>query len=476
MSVSSMLIAGELVETRQVYEVSDPADGSIVGTAPECSPELVDQAMQAAEAAYRSRWSEDLSWRREVMERCACLLDSSAQEIGVLTTREQGMPLHEAIGMAVRAARTFRRYAALELPRSTIQDDRDAHVDYERRPVGVVAAIKPWNVPVAMAVNAIAPAFRAGCTIVLKPSPYTPLGTLLLGEMLREVVPPGALNVVSGGAEVGRRMVEHPVPRAVTFTGSTATGKVVNTLAARDLKRTQLELGGNDAAVVLDDVDPAAIADRLFWSAFRNCGQICMAVKRVYVPQSLHDAVTEALVARARSVRVGHGLDPGTELGPVNNLPQWERVVQMLRAAAAAGGRVRSGDQRLPAKGHFLAPTIVTEITEGTSLVDEEQFGPVLPVMAYDTVDEAIERANDTTYGLGASVWSSDVGRAESVADQLEAGTVWINTHGVIGPRQPFGGWKWSGLGTENGVFSVEAFTETRALHRPPRRGARSVR
>ena len=463
----NMTIGGDLVTSNQQFEVHDPATGELVSLAPECTPSLIDDAMAAANDAFATSWHDDSNLRRHVMYECAAALESAAEEIGWITTREQGMPLQSAIDVVRRAGRTFRRYADLEIPRTVVQDDQDARVEVIRKPIGVIAAIKPWNVPVSMAVNTIAPAFRAGCTVVLKPSPFTPLGTLRLGEVLREVVPPGTLNVVSGSDHVGRWMVEHKTPRGVSFTGSVATGIKVNTLAASDLKRVLLELGGNDAAIILDDVDPADIADRLYWLAFRNCGQICMAIKRVFVPEKMHAEFVEVMTAKARSVRVGNGLVADTQMGPINNAAQYEQFFHLLNEAAAAGATVGSGGQQVDCAGLFLAPTILSDVAEGVRIVDEEQFGPVLPIMPYRTIDEAIDRANSTKYGLGASVWSSCPERADLVAERLEAGTIWINTHGVIGPHQPFAGWKWSGLGAENGMYSIEAFTEPQVIYRP---------
>ena len=372
-----------------------------------------------------------------------------------------------ATNVVRRTGATFRRYADIELPPVAVQDDDDALVELTRQPIGVIAAIKPWNVPISMAVNAIAPAFRAGCTVVIKPSPFTPLATLRMGEMLREVVPAGTLNVLSGGNDLGQWMVEHPIPRGISFTGSIATGKKVNVTAAADLKHVLLELGGNDPAIVLDDVDPGDVADRIFWRAFRNAGQICMAVKRVFVPESIYAPVVQALAAKANAVRVGNGLDENTQMGPINNLPQYRKVGDLVDEAIAGGATVAAGGAPLDGPGYFFPPTVLADIAEGATIVDEEQFGPVLPVLSYRSVDEAIARANATNYGLGASVWSNDGDRANEVAERIEAGTVWINTHGVISPHQPFAGMKWSGVGAEGGIYSIEAYTTPHVVYRP---------
>jgi acyl-CoA reductase-like NAD-dependent aldehyde dehydrogenase len=237
--------------------------------------------------------------------------------------------------------------------------------------------------------------------------------------------------------------------------------------AAADLKHVLLELGGNDPAIVLDDVDPVDIAEQIFWRAFRNAGQICMAVKRVFVPAQLYQPVVDALAAKANSVRVGNGLDESTQMGPINNLPQYRKVGELVDDAIAAGATIAAGGAAIEGAGYFFQPTVLADLPEGTAIVDEEQFGPVLPVLSYETVDEAIQRANAGNYGLGASVWSNDPARAAAVAQRIEAGTVWINTHGVISPNQPFAGMKWSGVGAENGMYSIEAYTTPHVIYRP---------
>jgi acyl-CoA reductase-like NAD-dependent aldehyde dehydrogenase len=312
----------------------------------------------------------------------------------------------------------------------------------------------------------IAPALAAGNTVVLKPSPFTPLATLRLGELLRPVLPPGVLNVVSGGDALGVRMTGHPAVRKITFTGSVATGKRVAAAAAPDLKRITLELGGNDPAIVLDDADVDAVADGIFWSSFANAGQICSAIKRVYVPRSLHDALVDALADRARKVVVGDGTEKGTRLGPITTRPQFERVCELVEDALARGARAAAGGAPLDRPGNFFAPTVLTGIEDGVRIVDEEQFGPALPVVAYRDLEDAVERANGTHFGLDGSVWSADPERAASVATRLECGTVWINTHLVQGPAQPFGGARWSGIGVENGPWGLAGFYELQTLYR----------
>jgi acyl-CoA reductase-like NAD-dependent aldehyde dehydrogenase len=300
---------------------------------------------------------------------------------------------------------------------------------------------------------------------VLKPSPFTPLSTLRLGEILRDVLPPGVLNVVSGGDELGAWITQHPAVRKISFTGSVATGKRVAAAAAPDLKRVTLELGGNDAAIVLPDADLGAIADKLFWGAFENSGQVCSAIKRVYVHEDQFARLRDELTQRARSVKMGDGLEPDTQLGPINNRPQFERVIELVEDARRAGARFTTGGAPRAGAGYFFEPTIVTGVAEGTRIVDEEQFGPALPLLTYRDVDEAVERANATMFGLSGSVWGSDTARATEIASRLECGTAWVNKHLDISPNAPFGGFKWSGIGVENGPWGLLAFTEIQVIN-----------
>ncbi|MBV8982803.1 MAG: aldehyde dehydrogenase family protein, partial [Acidimicrobiia bacterium] len=357
-------------------------------------------------------------------------------------------------------------YADLEVPREVIQDDDAAFVEVVRKPLGVVAAITPWNFPIVLASWKIAPALMAGNTMVLKPSPFTPLSTLKIGELLRDVLPSGVFNIVTGGDELGAWMTSHPVPRKISFTGSVATGKKVAASAAPDLKRVTLELGGNDPAILLDDIDPADVADKVYRQAFANNGQVCSAIKRVYVPEAKYDEVVEALATHAKTAKVGNGMDADTQLGPINNRPQFERVSELVADAIKGGARAVAGGKAMDSPGNFFEPTILADVTDGTRIVDEEQFGPALPVIPYRDLDDAVERANATHFGLSGSVWSGDPERAAAVAERLECGTAWVNTHLALAPHQPFGGAKWSGIGVENGPWGLYGFTELQVLHR----------
>lgn len=460
-----MSIGGELQDAKRSFGVINPATGEVWEQAPDCSRPQLEQAMKAAADAFRS-WREDEAKRREALRQAAQVVFSSVDILAPILVREQGKPLAQAKGECIGTGVWLRYFADLEVPREVLQDDDKGYAEVVRRPCGVVAAITPWNFPLILAAWKIGPALRAGNTMVLKPSPFTPLATLKLGELLQQVFPPGVLNVVSGGDELGKWMTAHPIPRKISFTGSIEAGKHVAASAAADLKRVTLELGGNDPAIVLPDADPDAIAERIFAGAFMNCGQVCSAIKRLYVPESLRDAMVERLAARARSAKVGDGFEEGVELGPINNRPQFERVKTLVEDAVRHGARVAAGGKPLDRPGYFFAPTILERVEEGVRVVDEEQFGPVLPILTYRDEQEAIERANSTMYGLSGSVWSSDPEHAAAVAAKLECGTVWVNTHLDLAPHRPFGGFKWSGIGVENGPWGLAAFTEIQVQYR----------
>lgn len=373
----------------------------------------------------------------------------------------------ESYAEAARTAARLRYFAGLDAGPRPITDGRAVRSELRWRPLGPVAAIVPWNFPIQLASAKFAPALAAGNTVLLKPSPFTPLATRLLGSVLSDALPEGVLTIVTGREPLGARLASHPGIRHVSFTGSTATGRAVAASAAASLARVTLELGGNDAAVLLDDVDVQASADRLFWAAFRNCGQVCMAVKRVYVPARLHARVVEALADRAKAAVVGPGLDPHSQLGPVNNLPQLARVERYTARALADGARAAAGGHRLDRPGYFFAPTILADVPADSPVVTQEQFGPVLPVLPYETLDEAVEAANGTGFGLGGSVWGTDLDRAAAVADRLECGTAWINHHAELSLAQPFAGVGESGVGVAGGPWGLYGNLSPFVVHRP---------
>ncbi len=464
MSTHAMLIDGRAVTTAEQDPVIDPALGEPFATVPRATKAHVDEAVAAAAKAFRT-WRRDEAYRREKLNACAAAVQARAQDIATVLSQEQGKPLTAAMAEVFGASMWFSYYANLALEPEILQDDDEKRIQIVRKPLGPVAAITPWNFPVILLAWKLAPAFLAGNTVVAKPSPFTPITSLMVADALKDVLPPGVLNVLTGGGELGAQLATHPDVRKISFTGSVATGKKIMAYAAEDLKRVTLELGGNDPAIVLDDVNPEAVVDGLFWGAFQNSGQVCTAIKRLYVHEKVYEPIVRGLVERARSVRVGRGLDPDTQLGPINNQMQLERVMGLVEDARRNGARVEAGGERLPGKGYFYPPTIVTEARAGLRLVDEEQFGTALPIIRYSRLDDAFEQANRTHYGLGASVWTSDRAKGEALVQELESGTGWVNQHLDVTPFAPFGGAKWSGIGYENGKWGYHEFTAMQVVN-----------
>jgi len=460
----TMTIDGKAESAKATFGVINPATEEIFAQPPECTKAQLDAAMESAQTAYKA-WRKDEARRRQSLIDCAEAIKARMGELAPLLTQEQGKPVDKAMEEVFGASIWFQYTASLQMPVEVIQDNEQSRIEIRRRPLGVVGAITPWNFPLMLGVWKIAPALLAGNTVVIKPSPFTPLTTLKLGEILRSVLPPGVLNVVSGGNDLGSWITSHPAVRKISFTGSVATGKKVAAAAAPDLKRVTLELGGNDAAIMLADVDVKSAAQKIFWGAFANSGQICSAIKRVYVPEAIYGAVVNELAEIARGVKVGNGLEAGTQLGPLNNKPQFERVKELVEDARKHGARIVTGGKAAADKGYFYAPTIVADISDGTRLVDEEQFGPALPIISYRNVEDAIERANGTNYGLSGSVWSANSEKATEIAAQLDCGTAWVNQHLAIAPNLPFGGAKWSGIGVENGPWGLLGFTEIQVMN-----------
>jgi acyl-CoA reductase-like NAD-dependent aldehyde dehydrogenase len=450
---------GRRIPANMTFPVVNPATEEEYARVPAIDREQLDFVMESAAEAFRT-WSQDDVSRCKTMHAAADLLEEHIAEIATLLTAEQGKPFRESVSEVATGCVWLRWYADLDVVQPKIvQDDDQARIAIYRRPLGPSVLITAWNFPVQMALKKIAQALRPGNTVVVKPASDTPLATLRLVELLQGVFPPGVVSAVTGRSGLGDWLTQHPLTRKISFTGSTEVGKIVAASAVDDLKRVTLELGGNDAAIVLDDADPKTTAEGIFSRAFFNNGQVCATIKRVYVHESLFDQVVDELVLHAERAVVGDGLDPATQYGPVTNASQLNTVTALVNDAVATGARQLSGG-RIDGPGYFYRPAIVTGVSDQTRLVAEEQFGPALPVLPYRELADAIRRANDSKFGLGGSVWSSDIARAEEVAQHMETGTVWVNNHAATKVNQPFAGAKWSGIGVENAVEGMEQFTQ----------------
>ena len=447
------------IEDPNGREIRDPATGEIVGRTRQCSPAEIDSAVAAARRAQPAWAGQTAQERSDCLNAAADAIEASAEALAALLSREQGKPLNgpNARFEVGACAAWLRANAAFELDPEVVVEDGETHAELHYRPVGVVGAVGPWNWPMMISVWQFAPALKMGNTVVLKPSEYTPLSVQALVAVVNQALPADVLAVVPGDGAVGAALTGHADIDKIMFTGSTKTGQAIMRTAADSLARITLELGGNDAGIVLADADPAAIASDLFWGAFINTGQTCAAMKRLYVPESLYDEVCQALVEVAEASPMGVGLDEDNVLGPLQNKQQYDIVARLVEAAKDGGARVLvGGDPVAEQPGYFYPTTLVADIDNDNPLVAEEQFGPVLPIIKYTDLDQAIEWANGLEVGLGSSVWGSDLDACRSVAARLEAGTTWINKHGAVDPRIPFGGVKKSGFGLEFGLEGLK--------------------
>jgi len=469
MTVATPLLDAVTVSASEGRAIPDAATRETIGYAPVHTVADLDSAVNAAGAAQPAWAAAGHAERSRLLHAIADDIEAHAEELAHLLSREQGKPLDGPnarfeVGACVVWTRTA---ADTAIEPEVVFEAGDARAEVHYDPLGVVAAIGPWNWPMMISVWQIAPSLRMGNTVVVKPSEYTPLSVLALAEVFNRHLPAGVLTVVSGDREVGAAIAAHPGVDKIMFTGSTATGRRIVEASAGNLARLTLELGGNDAGIVLPGTDPAAIAENLFWGCFINTGQTCAALKRLYVHDSVYDAVVDTLAGLAAGMPMGRGLDEGTVLGPLQNEKQFDIVTGLVDDARARGARIVVGGEAAPELGPlFYRATVVADIEDGAALVDEEQFGPVIPVIRYSDVDDAVRRANASSQGLGASVWAADVDEAVAVARRLQAGTVWINQHGALNPMVPFGGTKASGYGQEFGVAGLKAVAAPKVISR----------
>jgi acyl-CoA reductase-like NAD-dependent aldehyde dehydrogenase len=459
-----LLIDGKMVPGDMTMPVVNPATEAVISECARASGRQLDEAVAAAKAAFPAWSARPIADRRAIVTKIAEVIEANIDGLARLLTAEQGKPLPDAMGETRIMASYYRHAGTLDLSTQILEETGERRIELHRRPLGVVAAITPWNYPLSISALKLPLALIAGNTVVLKPAPTTPLSTLYFAELIADIVPAGVVNVIADSNDLGAALTSHPDIRKISFTGSTATGRKVMAVASDALKRLTLELGGNDAAIVLDDADPKTIAPKVFQAAFQNAGQVCFAVKRVFVHESIYDAVCDEMAELAKALPVDDGMKQGAKIGPVQNRAQYERVLSIIEDAKGKG-KVIAGGAAMDRAGYFIEPTIVRDIKEGARLVDEEQFGPVLPLIKFSDIDEVVRRANDTQFGLGASIWSSNSDRAYDVARRMESGTVWVNKHLELPMNVPIGGAKQSGMGVEKDHWGLEEFTQIQVIN-----------
>ena len=464
-----LTINGWPVAGARELEVVNPASGQVFERCACADAAQLDAAVEAAEAAFPA-WS--IATHADRMQRLSSLANAITAEVGRLAellTSEQGKPLGDAIGEIMASAAMIRFFAAFELRDEVVCDDHSARILVQRAPLGVVAIITPWNSPVLMLANKLAPALRAGNTVVCKPAASTPLTALAIGSICRDIFPPGVVNVITDANDLGDRLVAHRAISKISFTGSTAIGRKVMAGAAGGITPITLELGGNDAAIVLDDADVAATAPQILAAAMRNAGQVCMATKRAYVPDNLYDEMCDTLAQLAGEIVVGNGLEKDVAMGPIQNLDQFQKVLGYLKIAHR-DGNVIAGGAPIEGPGNFIAPTIVRDVIAQSPLVTEEQFGPILPVVRYSNIDDVIGLVNASPYGLGGTIWCGDTARGEAVARQISSGIIWVNTYMDLRFDVAIGGVKSSGMGLEMGLDGLLAYMRRTVIHIKPAR------
>jgi len=465
----SLTINGKSVAGAEYFDVINPATEEVFAQCPAASHEQIEQAVRAARAAFPSWRDTPREQRNTLIEQMGDAIEANMEELAELLVREQGKPLANAREHEVMTSVAWcRAVTGFDLPVTVLEDTAEFRSELHHRPMGVVAGITPWNYPLNTAVWKILPAIATGNTVIIKPSPYTPLTTLRLGEIIRDIFPAGVVNVIAGDNEIGQYLSEHPDINKITLTGSVSTGKKVMASAAMsNLKRVTLELGGNDVAIVMPDVNIAEVVEPLFWFSFLNTGQVCIAIKRLYIHEDIYDELSMALAEYAKYIPVGDGMEEGTLLGPLQNAMQYEKVIDYIKSVRDEGGSFLCGGEVPDRLGYFIPVSIATGLADDARLVREEPFGPVLPLLKFSDVDDVIERANNSPYGLGASVWSRDIYQANQIANRIESGSVWINHHMAKKADAPFGGFKESGIGVENSELGLAEFTNIQVIRSP---------
>ncbi len=471
--MATMIIEGQRAgaASGQTYKVMNPATGEVVDEVPAGGPEDVDRAAQAAAKAFRS-WSRLApAERARILHKAAAHMLAKVDEIAPILTAEQGKTILESRLEAQRFGENIAWFADLADKihgEYVLLPDTSTYGLVVRHPIGVCGAIVPWNFPLTLAANKVAPAIAAGNTVVLKPASTTPLATLAcINALIEGGLPEGVVNVVLG-SDTNEAIVAHPLIRKIALTGSTPTGKKVMAAAAGQLKKVTLELGGSDPCIVLDDADLEAAAKAISIGRFFNCGQACLAVKRLYVQERVAEELIQMLVARAAKLKPGNGMDRDSRMGPMHTATQRTEVEAQVKDAVDKGARIVFGGGRPEGeaydKGNFINPTIMVDVPDGCRMVAEEVFGPALPVMIIKDLDEGLRRANDSPFGLGSSIWTSSMASAHRAVRELEAGYTWVNALQIAHDELPFGGTKQSGFGKEHGLEAYHSYTEQKSV------------
>jgi len=454
-------INGENILTEEKFDVKNPATGKVIGRAPISNRHHVNSAVDAARQAQPLWASKSDEERKAILLKVSKVLEDNTAYLAKWITEEQGKPMAGPGSMfEMQACVGWTQVpSSIDLPIEVVYEDETRRDELHRKPIGVVGAIAPWNWPLMIAIWQIIPALRTGNTVIIKPSEHTTIGTLEMIRLMNEVLPKGVLNSISGGGEVGSYLVDHSDVDKIMFTGSEKTARKIIQASKGNMARLTLECGGNDPAIILPGTDIASKAGDLFWGSFINMGQTCACAKRLYVHENDYDSVVNALDGVAANMPMGNGMDDGIVLGPIQNQMQFDKVNELVEDAKSNGATIIRGGKPMDGPGYFYPITLVGNIDNGSRLVDEEQFGPVLPIIKYKTIDEAVSKANQTRTGLGGSVWGDNLSEAAKVASRIESGTVWINQHGAIHPMVPFGGIKDSGYGVEFGVEGLKSVT-----------------
>ena len=464
---AKLVINGLLFDGARVSDVINPSTGEVFASCGRASVEQVERAVASAKDAFPAWSKTSVVERSAVLSAMADRIEAHADELAQLLSREGGCPISDTPYEIAGLIAGMRYFSSLQMEAQVLEDSAERRARVFYRPLGVVAAICPWNFPIDVLSAKLSPALMAGNTVVVKPAGTTPLTTLRIASMVRDLLPPGVLNVIADDNDMGDVLTGHPDVHKITFTGSTITGKRVYRSAVDHLKRLTLELGGNDVAIVLDDARVADIADSIFRGGFLHNGQNCVGIKRIYAHETVYRDLCDALISRCEASVVGDSLNPEVTHGPLQNASHFEKA-KIVLADAQANGLIACGGHVIDRPGYFMEPTLVTDIFEGSKLVDEEQFCPVVPIMKFKNDAEVVERANRSPYGLGSSVWSADNARAFAIAEQLETGMVWVNKYADIVHHLPFNGAKQSGFGVEYGEDGLREFTQLQLINEVP--------